>query len=343
MSEDQLSKLFISYEEALEYWLLTLGNESSQIKAAKVENPLEELSKTTQLVKAHTTKVGIIFKKETLAKETQTACNTLQKLSESSILLVSVVSQLTPDLISKIFYEEIVNFVRLLLTSLKGLVKELKSENKNARQEEQEAEIETTGGDRLISVGMVWTNCDNICSLLKKGKLGLLTQKMKQGIEFIDDGLDDFEEWAEDPQEMGDDPFGEFSDEEEDDDESSDKEPPITEDYSELSKYSLFWLNKFKLIKLLLSSITKSLPLVTSAETINTIYSTQIKLIASIDKLILSLMMNMEVDEEESKELTDDIVRACKVLVKEVKAVNKQNENKVKWCVAWDSKFKEGL
>lgn len=346
--EYDLIKLLDSFSEAIEFWLLSLGNDeetSSSTSSANVKNPLEELSKLSKLIKAHTTKVGIIFKPSTIEKgEASAAYNTFQKLSESSILLNSVMQQLDQKIISKIFYDELVDCVRLMFGSMKVLVGELReiaelqveSEDNQKKDDELDA-----GSKRLVSIGMIWNNCDTLDEILKKGKLGILTAKLKRSIEFIDDGLDEFEEWASDPQEMDDDPFGlgDYDSDEEEEEAAPSKNED--RDLDSLIKFSQNWLGKFKLVKLLLISITKSLPEVTSGETIDSIYATQKSVVSNIDKLIGSLTINMEWDDEDCKEFTENINKGCRLLVKQVREVNKKSESKVKWCDAWQSKFSE--
>lgn len=354
MSEIKIDlKSFLnSCKEALEFWRKNFQEAktfSSEIKPAKTENPLEELVKLAKLIKAHTTKVGIVFKPETLLKEQGPALSCSQKLSESIVFLISIILQLDPNDTSKIFYDEIVEYARLLLDCYGSLVDELilLEQGKIESNPEQDTESDI----RLISVGRIWSQCDALITLVEKGKLGLLSKKIKQSVSLIDDGLEEFEEWTENPGNFDDDdPFG-FSDEE-DEDEDEDSVPPVENNKTksdsedsvsdEVIEFSKLWLSKIKLIKLLLNSLTKSLPSVTSGEDINSIYSAQRAIVTLIDGLIVDLMLDGIVDDE-IKAYTTNISKNCYKLISIVKSANKLNENKVKWCVAWDAKFKEGL
>lgn len=355
-SRSDLQKLLESFKEALQYWQNCLRDSKSSlsdIKAAQVTNPLEELTKLAKLIRAHTTKVGIVFKPETLSKETNAAYDTLLKLSESLVLIISILSQLKADEISDMFYSEILHTVGLLIESNSQFADELADMEARANQENENSEVSKSKNEneidgRLVSVGKIWSNCDALTKLLNDGELGLLSKKIKQSITLIEDGLDEFEEWAENPDDfdLDDDPFG-FSDDESEDDLDA---PPVnntteteqTENNKVLVDFAQLWLSKFKLIKLLLISITRSLPSVTSGDVINKTYDNQRLIVHKIDKLIVDLMLNKEVDDE-CKLTAEDIAKICYRLVKIVKDVNKSSENKVKWCVAWDSKFKEGL
>jgi len=356
MAKDRsdLKKLILSFKEALQYWHTCLegsSNSLSEVKAAEVSNPLEELDKLAKLIRAHTTKVGIVFKPDTIVKGTDAAFSTLQKLSESLVLIISLISQLENKIISTMFYKEILNGVRLLIESNIQFAEELAAVEVNSGEESQPA-LESNNDDeidgRLVSVGKIWSNCDALSKLIKDGELGVLSKKIKQSIILIEDGLDEFEEWAENPDDfdMDDDPFG-FSDDETDEanvppTNGAAEEEGNKEEKEKLIKFAQLWLSKIKLIKLLLTSVTRSLPSVTSGDVINNIYEVQRLLVNKIDTLVVDLMLGQEVDEE-SVLNSKDITKMCDKLIKIVKDVNNLNENKVKWCVAWNSKFKEGL
>ena len=53
-----------------------------------IDNPQQELIKLIKLIKAHTTKVGIIFKPTNLFKDPNVAYNTLEELSETLVLTI---------------------------------------------------------------------------------------------------------------------------------------------------------------------------------------------------------------------------------------------------------------
>lgn len=325
----ELSNLLGSFHEALTYWAASITTKEavSKIKSAQVQNPQAELTKLAELIKAHTTKVGIIFNPEVLKKLPQGAYTTLQKLSETTVLLVSVVAQLSPKELSDILYNEILLCVQQVLASTILLVDQL-----ILLDSENDGKVAVESDGRLVSVGKVWASCDSLCKVVEEGKLGVLNRKFKLSILLIEDGLDEFEEWAEDPEQV-DDPFG-FSD--------SEEEEPVAEMDEEvkqqLIQFSQAWAKRFKLIKLLLISVSKSLPSVTSAEHINTIYQAQKDVVASVDKMIVDLMINCRVSKE-IEQYGIDITKNCNVILKIVKDINKSNETKVKWCETWSEKF----
>ena len=88
---------------------------------------------------------------------------------------------------------------------------------------------------------------DSLDQLLNEGDLGLLTTKIKQSISLLDDGFEEFVTWANNPEEIEDDPFG-FSDDEEeeeeeeqDDDNDNDSLHSII-DTKELSEFANKWV-----------------------------------------------------------------------------------------------------
>lgn len=325
VEKDELLKLIESYREALQFWESGIGASNSDIKAAEVSEPLGELAKLAKLIKAHTTKVGIIFKPENLKKDKNAALGTLKKLPETTVLLMSVMPQLKPSELSNLFYNEITSTVKLLLEVIINFVNELELLVKDEEQHSNE---------RLVSVGQVWTNCDLLTRLAEGGKIAFLASKTKQSIAIVGDGLEEFEEWAENPEAFDDDPFL-LSDEEEEDE--IEKVPIPESDSEEVLIFAKKWAQKIKLIKLLLTSLTRSLPTNTLGKNIDDIYNVQKTLVVSVDKFILDLMLEQE--PAEVKEIGDAIDEGCFKIMKIVKDANSKSESKVKWVTAWHAKY----
>ncbi|KAI5949015.1 hypothetical protein KGF57_004977 [Candida theae] len=337
MSKD-LKALLVSFKDATSYWVTNLTSDKiSRIKAAKVADPLDELLKLVKLIKAHVTKVGIIFNPETLAKQEHTAYTTLEKLSETLILLVSVVSQLQANYISKLFYNAIVCQATQLIESNHELANEL-------------AYIYEVKEDsaRLVSVGKIWSNCDSLTALISNGALSLLTSEIKQSIGLIDDGFDEFVEWTENPVDMDDDPFG-FSDDDEEEGEEEEvkseedagklasEDAEYEENTAELKTYAEEWIKKIELIKLLLPSFKKSLPKSTTGSQIDEIDTLQRKISNSIDKLIVDLMMNRTITSQTGL-ITKEMSSHSRKLAKLGESIH-NNDKKATWYTTWINKF----
>lgn len=347
MSDEKLpQKVLQPFKEALSYWLALLNNPkelSSQVPAAQVEDPLREIIKLTKLIKAVTTKVGIVFAPQNILKPSDAAHDTVAELSRTFVFLTSALSQLSPEKVSSLFHTEIAAKSKDLIDTASKFADELDQilNTKDEKSGEYLDEPDTVN-PRLISVGKVWLLCDSIGDFIEKGSLKYLQLKTTLNISLIEDGLDEFEEWIKNPQDFDDeDPFGledDFSDEEapsesknESDDEAGNED---------IVKFGELWLKQLKLVKLLFLSINKSLPSVASGSVIDEIYTTENAISRSVDKLIVELMMNKELNDE-VKDLDKDIGKACGNIINILRNVNKTSESKVKWCVSWESKYKE--
>ncbi|EGW33777.1 uncharacterized protein SPAPADRAFT_59136 [Spathaspora passalidarum NRRL Y-27907] len=342
-TREDLTSLIDSFEEATQYWISTISDPASisKIQAAQVPDPINELLKSIKLLKAHTTKTGIIFKPENLKKELDTAFNTLSKLSETLILTISIISQLDVSSISKLFHNEIINQVKQLLESNHMFSKELKLIFEDIDNDvEKELKKDEMDG-RLLAVAKIWSNCDSLVKLIENGSLSLLTDKIKQSILLLEDGFEDFEEWAENPEEIDDDPFG-FSD---DEDEENSEEPPadnedeeesVEVDREELITYAKKWLKKIELIKLLIASFKKSLPKTTPGESIDTIYAMQTRLVSLVDKFIVDLMLDRTIDKE-IESYTTSLNKESIKLAHIARDLHK--DKKASWYQTWETKY----
>lgn len=344
-TRDDLKNLLDSFNEAIKYWLTNLDNTTKSTGNSKITDPIDELYKLIKLIKAHVTKVGIIFKPNNLKKDSNVAYNTLEKLSETLVLLISLIQlfKIKQEEISKIFYDEIFNNVKNLIVSINQLSNELMIIFDQDGDNDEDDREEVSDDGRLVGVGRIWSNCDALIKLLDEGAVGLLSNKIKQSILLLDDGFEEFKEWAENPQDMDDDPFG-FSDDDEDDDEEEgeeddryvNEEPPV--DNSEISKFALKWVKKIELIKLLISSFKKSIPKTTSGQLIDEINSIQLKLINLIDKFIMNLMLDTTIDDEilkNTKEITLQANKLSKIGI----SIHSTDDKKSKWYETWINKF----
>ncbi|RCK66001.1 hypothetical protein Cantr_01749 [Candida viswanathii] len=329
-TKGDLKNLLDSFNEATTYWLSNL-TPSTTTTPSKISNPIDELTKLVKLIKAHTTKVGIIFKPANLKKDPGVAYNTLEKFSETVVLLTGLIQLFDVAEVSRIFYDAIFEGVRNLIVSVNKLSGELIV----IFDEDDEEEVSDDG--RLVGVGKVWSNCDDLVTLLLEGAVGLLSSKIKQSILLLDDGFEEFKEWAEDPQDVDDDPFG-ISDDDEDEEEGETKEDKELVDNSEVSKFALKWVKKIQLIRLLISSFKKSIPKTTLGSLIDDINTIQTKLVNLIDKFIMNLMLDMTIDDEiikNTKEIALQALKLCKLGV----MIHASNTTKAKWYETWMTKF----
>ncbi|PSK37846.1 hypothetical protein C7M61_003091 [Candidozyma pseudohaemuli] len=348
MSDEKLAeKVLKPFKEALHFWLAMLNKPtelSTQIPAAQVEDPLREIIKLTKLIKAQTTKVGIVYAPKNILKQSDAVHDTVAELSKTFVFLISALSQLSPEKVSSLFYTEVAAKSKDLIETAEAFAEELELILKNTEEEDEEAQTNAdTVNPRLLSVGKMWLLCDGIGEFIEKGNIKFLQLKTTLNISLIEDGLDEFEEWVKNPQDMDDDdPFGlddDFSDEEApaDDKEADSGDEADNED---IIKFGELWLKQLKLVKLLFLSINKSLPSVTSGSVIDEIYATENSIVRCVDKLVVELMMNNELGDE-VEQFDKEFGKSCSSIISILRSVNKTNETKVKWCVSWEAKYKE--
>ena len=259
----------------------------------------------------------------------------------------------------QLYYDELLKGIKQLMDSNKELSHELTLifDSQNDENTENTPSKDSDEMDkRLVSVGKIWSNCDVLISMINNGALALLTDKIKQSVLLIEDGFEEFAEWTENVEEIDDDPFG-FSDDEFSDEESEDDaHPPVAEDkdnkleddgengedVEELKKFAQLWLKKIELVKLLILSFKKSLPLSTSGSSIDSIYAIQFGLVKLIDKFIVDLMLDRTIDGE-IEEYTGAITKESVKLAKLARDIHAKNNKKAKWYEAWETKFRTGL
>lgn len=354
-----LPEILTAFESALEFWALHCADaDLSSIPPAKTADPLSELVKLAKLIRAHTTKVGIIFEPANLQKQSDAAQTTVTDLSKTFVLFMSALALVSPAKVSQLFYKEILSKSHDLVSNGKSFCTEIASiwdksqvpatdDQKEKKTEDASAEPTKTD-KRLVSVGKLWSTCDDIVKLIEAGNLKFLERKTRMHLTLIEDGLDEFSEWAENPEEIDDDdPFGldeEYSDTEEvpslEEDDSDNEQS--SENRERLILYSKLWLQKFKLVKLLFLSINKSLPTITVGTDIDDIYSTEATVCKEIDLLIVELMMNQIVDDEVNDH-AKAIDKACLRIMAVLKKANKNNDTKTKWCGSWQARYGELL
>lgn len=339
-----------AFQEALAFWnaeLLSKSDLKLLLPSTRVDEPLTELVKISKLIKAHTTKVGIIYEPTKLRKLGDASVNTVTELSRSFLLYVSVLAQLDPTIISKLFFNEIRDASQDLVSVGLQLVKELKTLCDVSKETKTELGSSDTN-TRLMSVGKIWNLCDDIVKLIEGGKVKVLESKTRLHLSLIEDGLDEFAEWAENPEDFDeDDPFGLedlFSDEEpptNDEDEDEIAKQQVLKDRADLIAYSEVWLQKFKLVKLLFLSIKKSLPTIVSGQSIDEIYQLESVVSKKADQLIVELMLNRVLDEEVQEHATG-LDESCFKIIELLKQSNKSTD-RVKWCLSWEAKYQEFL
>ncbi|ODQ83107.1 hypothetical protein BABINDRAFT_159565 [Babjeviella inositovora NRRL Y-12698] len=339
-TEEQLRELLQTYKNGLTVWQTAISNPAAiaEIKAAQVPDPIAELVKLSKIMHALATKTGIVFKPGPVP--VNAAYKQVREASEKIVLYVTLVAQLDAATYSDIFVKEAVHRVKQVLHSNEKLVVHLEGMDLAAAPSREVSAEEEAQDVRLITVGLIWAACDAVVELCEKGKKGLLNVKIKESSSMLVDAVQELEEWIENPDDFDDeDPFGlDLSDDEalvESDGSVSE------EDLSELLAFAKTWVQKLKLIKLLFSSVHKSIPIESkiTGEHINTIYKYVTEITGNIDELVVTAMMNRDVDE--CKKTSVEITNDAKSLVMFVRSLNSGNYQKTKWVDTWLLKFNE--
>ncbi|SMN21256.1 similar to Saccharomyces cerevisiae YLR287C Putative protein of unknown function [Maudiozyma saulgeensis] len=303
--------------------------------------PCAELVKLSQLIKSHTTKIGIILNPETFTEENY---NATYKELKSFIDYVFFYFSLLPLFYKDEEYPEymlkkIDNATLELLNGMEVLCDEL----------DKKFEQNDTDEDRLLCVGMIWSSCDTLEDIGKKGKFGLLADSIRESSGLVDDVLSEVDEFLEEPTLgngfMLDDGFDSDEDEEE-------ETPKIIEDDKEtlekLSKFLETWKTKLKMIKLLLSSFTSTISSSNYKSTnkkgsiLDDLYSQHQNITQNIDELIGDVFMTESTfessDFEEQIELLN---KSLTSIISVMKRLNDEDVKKSKWINVWEAKYFE--
>ncbi|KAK5680460.1 hypothetical protein LTS10_007388 [Elasticomyces elasticus] len=150
-------------------------------------HPLHVLRDAALLVKAHTTKLGLLainkpFTPSAIAK-------VLRQLSAEALpALMSAV---------QICQQERSTYGTMMAGEAQGRVRRVFREMESLLQEIQSlAQGETSNKSTLTSTGVVWEACDALILLEKLGLGGLAVQKAEQWRDTIKDAIEELREWA---------------------------------------------------------------------------------------------------------------------------------------------------
>lgn len=329
VSKEELIQLLQSSEKAIDEWtdVVTISKDAkTSIEPAKVDSPPEEMAKLSGLIKAHTTKIAIVFKPVVQPQNYRAAFKEVEATLKVLILLVSVAQQLKSqiDKYSKTFTTEVLRDSKTLLSSYSQFFKEL--------EENLDATTSDDDNDRLPTVGRIWVSCDSIQATVLLGTSGILKKRIKLTNSLIADALKEYNEWLENPDQEDLDEF---------DDEPEQGEPePLSPLFT---AFAQSWGKKIAMVKLLLTSLNKSLP----NSVYSTAYSKEADLLDAkrdslsevVDDLVAEVIYDH--DEEAAKETAAKLSKQCIEIATIVKKLNSNNETRQKWLDTWTSKFQD--
>lgn len=304
-------------------------------------SPCEELVKLSQLIKAHTTKLGIILKPDTF---TETNYMATYKELKSFIDYVFFFFSLLP-----LFYGD-KEYPEYMLKKLDQGAQELLS-GMNVLSDELTRKFEEreSDEDRLLCVGMIWSSCDALESIGQKGKYGLLADSIRESNGLIDDVLGEVAEFLEEPcfnnGDMMDDGFS--SDEEEDDAAPSnlDDDPETLE---KLTKFVGQWQTKLKMIKLLLSSFVSTISakdyksVNKKGSVLDDLHVEHSRITKDVDELFGDIFMaDSTFDAKDFQEPIDTLNSSMRSMIVVMKRLNDDEAKKSKWLNVWEAKYFE--
>ncbi|VEU20005.1 DEKNAAC100296 [Brettanomyces naardenensis] len=364
-TKNDIEKLLASLKNAIDYWVCTMSPEgqrlntsnqasstTTRIQESHLSLPLEELIKLTSLVHARATKLGIVFKPPIIEENYHACYVELNEGVRNLILLVSLSKQLTVEeqKYSKLLVRDLLRSIKVLLTSYSGLLGEL----------EQTLGV---GGDntsdesyRLVSVGKIWEACGGIQDNVHQGSSGLLKRRLKQTNQLIADALNEYEDWLANPVvENFDEGFGEVEDDEDDEEQDTEAEgkspsetPGLESDAevevdSDLVALGKQWGSKIKMVRLLVSSLDKSIPsskyTISFSKSIDLLDARMPKLSEAVDDVVASVIYDQDLDgaKEAGKTLIDGAMEVASL----VKKMNMHSQTRIRWIDTWTKKFIE--
>ena len=304
--------------------------------------PCEELVKLSKLIKAHTTKLGIILKPDTFTEANYLA--TYKEL-KAFVDYVFFFFSLLP-----LFYGD-KEYPEFMLKKLDHAAQELLN-GMNVLCEELTRKFEESDSDedRLLCIGMIWSSCDALESIGQKGKYGLLADSIRESNGLIDDVLGDVAEFLEEPcfnsGDMMDDGFSS----DEDDEENS--EPANLEDDPEtLAKLTVFvqeWQTKLKMIKLLLSSFVSTISakdyksVNKAGSVLDDLHVEHSRITKDVDELFGDIFMSDSTfDRADFAEPIETLNSSVRSMIVVMKKLNNDDTKKSKWLNVWDAKYFE--
>ncbi|CDK27377.1 unnamed protein product [Kuraishia capsulata CBS 1993] len=349
---EQLKQIIDDCRKILDLEIAKLKNEytleRARARASTVNNALEELGKISKLIRAQTTKLGIVFKPPIKDDTVSTATQTLRETIRYVILLVSLAYQLYVESASYsvIFAKELKDKIVHVITDFRDLVNGLDDLVDQYGIVAVNADEVDDQSSRLVSVGKVWDGCDAVISTLEGGSHGVLVSRIKETIDIMTDAISELGEWLESPEKLSD-PF-DISSFNSDDDNDSHNEPE-TEIPEDTIAFGHQCLQKSKLVKLLIFSLQKSVPAAKStssldekkkyASQIDGLFESQRRIGEIIDDLACAIMV--EQDPEEAETILKRLAAETSEILKLVKDLNHSDEKKINWANTWEAKYYE--
>lgn len=305
-------------------------------------DPLTELGKLAKILRAYSTKLGIICDPKKLHDNYDAAFKELRSYADSLFYLLSLVPlfiKAEGGEYAAFLNDNVIAQISALLNGTDVLCDEIA--NKGGESND----------NRLMSIGMIWAACDAMESIVKSGNVGILTKQISLSCGLVDDVLNDIDEWLEDPQledmtlmDNDIDSMDELEERMENVSLGEDDEKAI----ERIKKFLNQWQTKIKMIKLLLTSFSKSITMKNTTsvrdlgaklDELNRLHQVVVQ---NLDELISDVFMSGATFEvSDMQESISDLDTTLKSMVKIIKDISKQDPKKSKWIDVWNTKYFE--
>ncbi|CAL9732904.1 hypothetical protein MOUN0_O08944 [Monosporozyma unispora] len=313
--------------------------------------PLIELSKLSQLLRSHSTKLGIILKPETFTEKNYEATyKELKSIIDTTFYLFSLLPLFQNKEYTQLLLSQLDASMLKFLNSLQSLCKELDSKFNNKEYDEE----------RLMCIGMIWSCCDDWDSISKLGNLGILAESIKLSSQLIRDVMDEVEDFLEDPEanigqrlDFLDDDFDSEDDEDKDDQVTVDKNHEDSESKSLEDIVALVlpimkeWKIKVVLLRTLFNSfrnviMSKDPPKIYTIEMLDDLDNLHKSIAGSADNFTCTIYMADETfTKDDITEETDEINKDVRQMLSIIKKIKKKASDKNEFANVWETKFFE--
>ncbi|AET38613.1 uncharacterized protein Ecym_3105 [Eremothecium cymbalariae DBVPG len=332
MVED-LNLMLGSFSERFPYNTTKSLHDIKSSTQLKDSTPLIELGKLAKLLKAQITKAAILSQKSRIAGNETVLTKQLHELEQSLFYLLSLFPKfhLSGDYASYLL-KQLDETVLALVQCMQQIYVEIKEGNEN-----------------LLSVGKLWSLCDELLSISEEGNLGLLKKHISSSTKLVNDTILEIHDWLEDPILEQDDPFGLDGSSGEDND-GADTDRNVCEVASkEMVEFVQKLERKLKLIKLLLGSFNKSVEVEKShsraaVEIFDKLNTMHHDIVPQIDEFVSSIfMLGADFDPEDGDiiEELNKLNTSMKQLCKLVRKLNFKNPMKNKWLENWEAQWQK--
>lgn len=154
-------------------------------------NPLHVLRDSGKLVKAHTTKIGLLaINKPFTPSAIRKVLDELRATCIPAMMSASQICYQQQSVWSAMMADEVRARVRRVFKELETLLQELESIAKDATRR-------SARRDSLSSTGVVWESCDAVIELDSMGIGGLAVRKAEEYRDTIKDAIEELREWKE--------------------------------------------------------------------------------------------------------------------------------------------------